>query len=271
MAEESAWISIYDTLKKKILIYGFNEYTPKDGSDGVYIIRKITNLPPLQFQFEINVEIPFTIGFAENDMELIINQCLQTMKIQETSLFAFKLKSKFDSDSTYKDTIIELNLTKFTVQPEIWEMTTTEKLSMSRLHKDKGSQLFKNGNVTKALYQFSQAMKYLITFGPEPWPDWAIDDIKSLKALCYLNIAACQIQNKSYKYVIDNCTKSLSLQPNNKKAYYRRSIAYLNLGEYELAYKDAKQGLSLEPNNKPLCSLIIEIKKKIIVTDRPFK
>jgi tetratricopeptide (TPR) repeat protein len=65
------------------------------------------------------------------------------------------------------------------------------------------------------------------------------DQVEELDALCRLNYAACQLKLQNYVPVIEQCTKVLESNPNNKKALFRRAQAYYFIGrDTDFALKD---------------------------------
>jgi len=69
----------------------------------------------------------------------------------------------------------------------------------------------------------------------------------------YNNRALCYLRIKKYKEAIDDCTEALNLQPDSEKALWRRSSAYQELRNYELALKDLyklKKLIENEEKNK---------------------
>lgn len=87
-------------------------------------------------------------------------------------------------------------------------------------------------------------------------------DIDSLKLPLYLNIAACQMKFREYHNVINNCTKVLGIENANTKALYRRSLAYTELNEFELAINDAKNGLAVDQNNQAFEKQLFKIERR---------
>lgn len=55
-------------------------------------------------------------------------------------------------------------------------------------------------------------------------------------------------RNQNYQAAIENYTRLLQLNPNESKAYSRRSAAWVELGNYQEAIKDYTQCLKLQPN-----------------------
>ncbi len=60
-------------------------------------------------------------------------------------------------------------------------------------------------------------------------------------AVLYKNRAAVHLRQDAYEEAVDDCTRSLDEVPNDPKAFYRRCQAYDSLGQFEKAYKDARE------------------------------
>ena len=68
-------------------------------------------------------------------------------------------------------------------------------------------------------------------------------------------------KKKDYKSVASSCNKVIEYDPNNIKAIYRRSMAYINLSKYENADKDIELLEDLIPRTKELEDLIDYMEK----------
>lgn len=80
--------------------------------------------------------------------------------------------------------------------------------------------------------------------------------IKKMKLMMFLNIAACNIKSKDFETAVAACDEALKLDPYNIKALYRRARARalpINSGveDFRVALTDLKRVIELDPNNKP--------------------
>lgn len=141
-----------------------------------------------------------------------------------------------------------------------WQMTPIEKCTAAKVHKEKGAQYFKAGNVYAAFAQFSAATKLLLSIRPFTFTDHGDEETdqayQQLLCLCRLNLAACQIKMGHHQHVVTNCTHALEFDPTNVKALYRRAQAYASLGSYWLAQEDLQAGLRKEPTNRAIAELL---------------
>ncbi|KDP24694.1 hypothetical protein JCGZ_26469 [Jatropha curcas] len=85
---------------------------------------------------------------------------------------------------------------------------------------------------------------------------------KGLRLSCNLNNAACKLKLGEYGQASRLCTKVLEQDPNNVKALFRRSDAYLKISELEKAEADLKRALAIDPDNRDLKLKYKELKHK---------
>ncbi|XP_054637409.1 sperm-associated antigen 1 isoform X1 [Dunckerocampus dactyliophorus] len=109
-------------------------------------------------------------------------------------------------------------------------------ISLSRL-KNEGNLLFKNGQFGDALEKYSQAI--------QGCADAGIDSPEDL-CILYSNRAACYLKDGNSQDCIQDCTRSLELQPFSLKPLLRRAMAYESLERYRKAYVDYKTVLQID-------------------------
>ena len=63
-----------------------------------------------------------------------------------------------------------------------------------------------------------------------------------------LNLYKNSILLEKYEKAIDDCSKSIQLDPNYALAYYNRGVAYQGLEEYEKAKADYRKALTINPD-----------------------
>ncbi len=132
----------------------------------------------------------------------------------------------------------------------------SEEAQIARL-KELGNEQFRNGELSKALDTYTQAIKLSAEKSQE-------------RAVLYKNRAAVELKLNDYKAAEASASagdsddvgfidltsailwsfSALEIIPNDSKALFRRCQARENLGQLAEAFKDAKFALSLEPNNK---------------------
>ncbi len=82
-------------------------------------------------------------------------------------------------------------------------------------------------------------------------------------AILYKNRAAVHIKQDEFEDAAKDCSRSLELVPNDPKALYRRCQAQDSLGNFEAAYKDAREVLKLDPGNKAIQPFLVKLHKAV--------
>ena len=137
-------------------------------------------------------------------------------------------------------------------------MTSTETLveqgEIERL-KDLGNIAFKSGILEEALLRYSEGIKLSESRG---------SDIKRpLVSQLYSNRAAVHLALESFELVASDCSKAISLDSSNVKAYYRASKALMSLGSYSQAMEMCAKGLGVDMNHPDLAQMLRECQFKL--------
>ena len=140
-----------------------------------------------------------------------------------------------------------LSLVSFTRARQLWEMETSEILSLASRHKERGGQLFQEGQERAAAVCYSRAAKLAaaaVVSGGRGEREG-----KELQVALGLNLAACQLKLGQVDHASSNCSRILELDPGNVKALYRRGMARMRLGDLDEAEEDLRQAGRREPGN----------------------
>ncbi|KAI5722706.1 hypothetical protein M8J76_012346 [Diaphorina citri] len=105
--------------------------------------------------------------------------------------------------------------------------------------KESGNSAFKQGDYETALDFYTKALKVTAEESHE-------------RATCLKNRAAVYLKQNQNNKVIEDCSKSLEIVPDDPKALFRRCQAYEAIGKFEEAYTDAKHIHRVEPTNKAI-------------------
>ncbi|KAM7420181.1 hypothetical protein PAMA_014742 [Pampus argenteus] len=132
-------------------------------------------------------------------------------------------------------------------------------LPLARL-KNEGNLLFKNGQFADALEKYSQAI--------QGYTDSGIDSPEDL-CILYSNRAACYLKDGNSQDCIQDCTRSLELQPFSLKPLLRRAMAYESLERYRLAYADYKTVLQIDISVQAAHDSVNRITRMLIDQDGP--
>ncbi|CAI8002490.1 FK506-binding protein-like, partial [Geodia barretti] len=129
-----------------------------------------------------------------------------------------------------------LSLVSFTRARQLWEMETSEILSLASRHKERGGKLFQEGQEGAAAVCYSRAAK--LAAAAEGGGE---GEFKDLQVALGLNLAACQLKLGQADHASSNCSRVLELDPGNVKALYRRGVARMRLGDLDEAEEDLRQ------------------------------
>ncbi|KAL2965793.1 hypothetical protein AAZX31_16G081100 [Glycine max] len=197
-----------------------------------------------------------------------LDRAVLTMKKGEVALLTIAPEYAFGSSESQQELAVvppnstlyyEIELVSF--EKESWDMDTPEKIEAAGKKKEEGNALFKAGKYARASKRYEKAVKFIeydTAFSEEEKKS-----SKSLKVACNLNNAACKLKLKDYKQAEKLCTKVLDLESTNVKALYRRTQAYIQLADLDLAEFDIKKALELEPNNRDVKLEYVTLKEKM--------
>jgi tetratricopeptide (TPR) repeat protein len=85
--------------------------------------------------------------------------------------------------------------------------------------------------------------------------------IRAVEVPCCLNIAAVMVKESNFEEALKQCEKVLEIEPENKKALFRRGQARFGLNDYELAVSDLTKLKELEPHDKSVILELTKVKK----------
>jgi len=129
-----------------------------------------------------------------------------------------------------------------------------------------GNELYKQKRLTRAIKKYKKALSF---FDSEyNLKDEEKKKAKEFKVPCYLNVAACALQQKSYKEVIENCTKALDIDRQNLKGLLRRAHARIMMDEWDLASRDLERAKDISPNDKDVLREVELLKRKVAEQNR---
>ena len=136
--------------------------------------------------------------------------------------------------------------------------TDVKRFDYGMTNKKNGNQKFEKKKYDDAIECYEQAIKHLQgTFHETPAEEQAA---KEEAAKCHLNIAACHVAEKKWKFVSIPCEKALKINAGpatNAKAYYRMGTAALERGEHTVAAEHLNHAARLVPGD-PLVVAAIE-------------
>ena len=153
--------------------------------------------------------------------------------------------------------VYTIHMMSFERGRDLWELSDQDRLEIAKRHKEAGGELFKLEKTRGASICYSKALKYLIPVDPDiqlevqQLQDYE-KEIFSLQSTLMLNLAACQLKFQQYPLVVRNCTRVLSMEPENVKALYRRGQALTMMNDFDGAREDLTKAKKLEPSNRAI-------------------
>jgi len=115
--------------------------------------------------------------------------------------------------------------------------------------KTEGNEAFKAGNYELALIKYTEAI--------------SLTENENDKSIYLKNRAAVNLKSEHFEKVVDDCSASLDICPNDPKALYRRCQAYEALDKVEQAYTDAKAVHNVDPKNKAIEPFLLRLHAKV--------
>ena len=136
-------------------------------------------------------------------------------------------------------------------------MTASQKMTNNQgeaanSFKEAGNECYKNGDVSGALDNYTKAIDACEQVNDE-----------KLMAICLKNRAAVFLKEEDFNAVIDDCTRSLDIVPNDPKALFRRCQAHEALGQVDSAYKDAREVHRVDPKNPAIEPVLVRLHKAV--------
>ena len=119
----------------------------------------------------------------------------------------------------------------------------TNSTTSSQKLKEEGNKAFADGDWSKALSCYTEALSLIEFDTPE-------------KAILLKNKAAVHLKVSDYEAAIKDSSSSLDIAPDDPKALFRRCQAYEALEKFEEAYKDARMVQKLDNNNKAIVPIL---------------
>lgn len=135
-----------------------------------------------------------------------------------------------------------------------------ERVQHCAKRKEVGASFFKDGNWRRALKRYHHVVTTLSYI--DTWKDEAVKaQAISLRRLCNLNVAACQLKLENWRDAEKACSAVLREEPDNVKALFRRGQSLKELAEYRDAEQCLKRVLEMDKENKEAARMLAKIKQ----------
>eukprot|EP00164_Ancoracysta_twista_P001453 GFYU01001893.1.p1 GENE.GFYU01001893.1~~GFYU01001893.1.p1 ORF type:complete len:276 (-),score=77.65 GFYU01001893.1:188-1015(-) len=106
--------------------------------------------------------------------------------------------------------------------------------------KNEGNALYSAGETDEAIEKYTEGLDAIIT---------TCTHSASIRSVCFCNRAAARLKLGQHRFVVEDCTEALRLNPEYIKAYLRRSQAHENMSKLKEALDDMKKVQELEPTS----------------------
>ncbi|CAL9703070.1 unnamed protein product [Knipowitschia caucasica] len=237
-----------------------------------------TQCPSTVLQLPLGEWTTVTMGEGQCDITEACLDCMSCGDKWEIQLFPLGTGPdvKADSDQPFNATV---ELGEFTPGKESWELSLEEKFCWVKSLKQKGTHLFKNGDVWCAADSYSRALKLLITLYGQTRREKTLEPVSeesseslvpsakeytTFKAELHSNLSLCQLKLKQPEQAKASATKATELDPGGAKAWYRLGQACQMLNELEEAKRAFKKLLKIQPDSSAAVKALkdVAIKEK---------
>ena len=209
--------------------------------------------------YKVGEQCEITVGEGDTILSEHFDKVVISMKEKETCYVKSKLDAKGVKidDVVSKEKGLKFNMTLLEMNraADSSELEQDERIERAQHLKDKGTDLFKAGNLEFAEKRYKRALEYLADMDAHSgmWEELKAQQT-TLKCQCHLNLAACYLKEDKFEKVIGHCTQGLEIDGQNIKGLFRRGQAYTKLHKYDEARQDLSQGLQLDPQNKAIAN-----------------
>jgi len=155
---------------------------------------------------------------------------------------------------------------KYSSWPEDCDHDLTDKSKVVEITTDLktiGNTLFKSQDLAKASEKYKKALRYAECFTNRPGV--SEEEIREFQKSCVVpvhsNLAQCYLKLKNFSECIKQCDKTLSMDPSNSKAYFRKASALQEKKEFKEAIDVLKEGVAQGPDEANLKILNQEMAK----------
>ena len=135
-------------------------------------------------------------------------------------------------------------------EQRIFDMPCERQVANCIRFKNIGNMLYREGQYVRAREQYQRALVYYEYAFPDD--DSVQAQLDTVRYLCCLNMAACQLKLKQHREALSSLFQALRFKPDSAKALYRRAQVYRHMDEYSKAATDIAAAMALAPNSADL-------------------
>lgn len=208
-----------------------------------------------------------------------LDRVLQTMKVGEQALAYLQPSAAYGSAPSLlteelrtagidvsSSVLIEVTLTSFEKGPDVWGMSTEQKMAEMTRRKTRGNTLFKDKRYDTARKSYQRAVSLFESSTADLEGD-VKTQVNDLLVSCHLNMAMCYDRKNDPTQALTHCKKALEIQPANVKALYRQGCAYLELDDFYNAQSSLRYAKELAPGNGDVVKKLRLLKEKRVRQD----
>ncbi|XP_018326753.1 peptidyl-prolyl cis-trans isomerase D-like [Agrilus planipennis] len=148
--------------------------------------------------------------------------------------------------------------------PDDWEIETEKQpdefIKAASMIKNSGNFYYKNKQFYDAHRKYKKAIRYIEYLEKKKLP-FNEKEAHSVKVTSMLNFAAVKLKKGKHLDALKVCNKILSINPDDRKALFRRAQARVGLKEYDEALNDLKNLLKLYPKEKEVINELENVMK----------
>ncbi|PSN44321.1 RNA polymerase II-associated protein 3 [Blattella germanica] len=182
---------------------------------------------------------------SEHEHKMERDSLNQTGKPRKISGFDYASWDKFDVDKACEELDTDHQSSGNEDEP-VTDMEEEKKREEALYEKERGNVFVKSGKWKEAIQCYSRAISCY-----------------RHDAIFYANRALCYLKIQELKSAEADCTTALQLDSNYVKAYQRRAMARVGLGQLTEAKVDLQRVLDIEPKNTASKAELLKIEKKL--------
>lgn len=184
----------------------------------------------------IQVESLLITNKLEKAVNILKSKFTDDEKLNETTVYltalAFYYEGKYDKAKTLLHSLIQTTKNKKDKYEKLLSI-----LSSIEAVKSSATECYKKGNYEEAVIKYDLILK--------------VDDTnKNLTATIYSNMALCKHKRKKLNEALNYINLSIANNASYVKAYFRRGLINMDIGDFDSAELDFKKVLELDASSK---------------------
>lgn len=155
----------------------------------------------------------------------------------------------------------EIELLDFEMLKDWTGMNFREIMEEVEKIKGTGNRLFKEEKFELAKAKYEKVLREFNHVNPQD--DDEGKEFSETRSSLHLNVAACFLKMGEYRKSIETCNKVLDANPVHVKAFYRRGMAYMAVGDFDEARNDFNKMMSIDKSSETTAkAALVKLKKE---------